>query len=479
MTDYGGRPEFDLCDSASATSSTLVITPSSGRDILKRHTQSGSIVHRIQEFNDVNFLNSPQPLRLHQLPPYFQSTMFQSQSTGKGPIQPHVSNLPRRKPKQSSAGALPREPPTLVKPDAVKSLSSTSIRTNAAKSPSPPRSSPSPSPSSSKSRGLKAYLVDDEPSRSIAGVYVKPITPIAPVLEVGNALNPSKGHIQPHITNVPRRRARRPHLPLRAQTPVEQRRLREKEAWKKARCLQEVIKGSGVWVAFWDWERAFEDSDDEDQSNVSFVDELLHAERIIQVITREQRDLDLVASTDGIEDAPKNVLKLFLPLEIVRVRDDGVSHLSIKQISLARRFLLNMISPLTTGGRDSASETVALTSVPTTPTTSSTPSISCCSSSLTSPFASPTSSPYSLPPSSTSSERKRLIITVPKGECAVDALALVVVAFSVLGDIPEASTPFILEFLIRLYDLEGLDHHWQGALSCDGVEWLEGVLQVQ
>ncbi|KAJ4471557.1 hypothetical protein J3R30DRAFT_1094255 [Lentinula aciculospora] len=469
MKKYG-QPEFD-CDSASATSSTLVITPSSGHDILKRHTQSGSIVHCIQKSSNINLSHSPQLPRLQPLPSYLQSSMYRPQSAGKGPIQPHISNLPRRKPRQSSTGVLQ---PTLVKPDAVKSLSSASIRTNAARSPSPHRSSSSSS--SSQSVGPKAYFVDDEPSPSVVELYVKPITPTAPALELGHSLPPSKGHIQPHVNNMPRRRPRRPQLSSRTHTTTEQRRLRDIEAWLKERCVQEVIKGSGVWVAFWEWENASEENDDREHSGALFAKESLSAERVIQVIYCDQ-------AADG--DAQENVLKLFLPRQAVRAQDDGVPHLSLEQISLARNYL-SEISSSTNVKHDLVHTTsTSSSSMPPTPTTISTPSLSRSSSSPTSPFASSLSSPYPLVPSSIPSGSnigRRLLITVPSRECAVDALALVVVVFSLLGDIPLVvpttadATSCILDFLIRLQDLEGLDHHWRGALSCDGVEWLEGVL---
>ncbi|KAJ3850289.1 hypothetical protein EV368DRAFT_84695 [Lentinula lateritia] len=475
MTDCG-RPDF--CDSASATSSSLVITPASGHDISKPHTQSGSIVHRIQKPQNVDLSNSPQRLRLQQLPPYLQSIMYQPQSTGKGPIQPHVSNLPRRKPRQKSVGAFPKESPTLATPDAVKALSSASIRTNAARSPTPPRSSSSSS--SSQPRGPKAYFVDDEPSPSVAPIYIKPSVP---AFELGHVIPQSKGHVQPHITNMPRRRPRRPHSLL---STIETSAKQHRERWEKARCLQEVIKGSEVWVAFWDWENESEESDDEDPSDDSLAEELLRADRVIQIICQEQEDQgnteDSTASAGGVEDALKNVLKLFLSPRVVRVRDDGVPHTSLEQMSLARAFLSNILPHRT----DNFARTTSTpsSSIPPTPRTASTPSLSRSSSSSTSPFP----SSYSSTHSSTSVEsrsNKRLLITVPSKEYAVDALAIVVIAFSLLGDITllatsadetESSVSPILEFLIRLNDLEELHPHWRGALSCDGIDWLDGVL---
>ncbi|KAJ4487051.1 hypothetical protein C8J55DRAFT_320777 [Lentinula edodes] len=479
MTDCS-RPDF--CDSASATSSSLVITPASGHDISEPHTQSGSIVHRIQKPKNVDLLNSPQQLRLQQLPPYLRSIMYQPQSTGKGPIQPHVSNLPRRKPRQRSVGALPKGSPTLGTLDAVKALSSASIRTNAARSPTPPRSSSS-SFSESQPRGPEAYFVDDEPSPSVAPIYIKPS---APAFELGHVIPQSKGHIQPHITNMPRRRPRRPRSLLsRIETSTKQRKLRDRERWEKARYLQEVVKGSEVWVAFWDWENASEESDDEDQSDDSLAEELLRADRVIQIISREQEDQGYTEDSTvptGDVDALKNVLKLFLSPQVVRVRDNGVPHTSLEQMSLARAFLSDILPRRTENSARATSTPTS--SVPPTPRTASTPSLSRSSSSSTSPFP----SSYSLTPSSTSSEsrsNKRLLITVPSKEFAVDALALVVIAFSLLGDITslatfadetESSVSPILEFLNRLNDLEGLDPHWRGALSCDGIDWLDGVL---
>ncbi|KAJ4496750.1 hypothetical protein C8R41DRAFT_258907 [Lentinula lateritia] len=472
MTDCG-RPDF--CDSASATSSSLVITPASGHDISEPHTQSGFIVHRIQKPKNVDLSNSPQQLRLQQLPPYLRSIMYQPQSTGKGPIQPHVSNLPRRKPRQRSVGAFPKGSPTLATLDAVKALSSASIRTNAARSPTPPRSSSS-SFSGSQPRGPEAYFIDDEPSPSVAPIYIKPS---APAFELGHVIPQSKGHIQPHITNMPRRRPRRPRSLLsRIETSTQQRKLRDRERWEKARCLQEVVKGSEIWVAFWDWENTSEESDDEDQSDDSLAEELLRADRVIQIISREQEDqMDSIASTGGVEDALKNDLKLFLSPRVVRVRDDGIPHTSLEQMSLARAFLSNVLPRRT----DNLART---SSVPPSPRTASTPSLSRSSSSSASPFP----SSYSLTPPSTSAEsrsNKRLLITVPSQEYAVDALAIVVIAFTLLGDITflttsadekESSVSPILEFLIRLNDLEELHPHWRGALSCDGIDWLDGVL---
>ncbi|KAE9404760.1 hypothetical protein BT96DRAFT_972973 [Gymnopus androsaceus JB14] len=451
---------------AKATFIPVFVTPLS----VKQHTPASNNV-------DINF-KPPQPPRLQQLSSVYPN-MFQAQSSGKGPIQPHVSNLPRRKPRQSSAAKPPAR-----RPSPVASLSSASIRTNAAASPSR-TASPSPLSSFSLSRQApKAYFVDDEPSPSLAGLNPKPLTPTALALELSHALPSSKGHIQPHVTNMPRRRPTRPQLlPLRAQTTPEQRRQREKEVWAKERCLQEVIKDSGVIVKV-----LREEDEDQIVDEALLVDEVLRAERVIRIVSQtegeengtvEQEEL----GSDVSKLRPMGVLKLLLPHETVHARDDGVPHLSAVQISLARDFISQPLhSPLPT----------AMPGTPTssTPTTLSTPSLSrSSSSSATSPFPlSLSSSPYRGASSSLSPEKnpgKRILITVPNREYAVDAFALVLLAFSMPGNLPaiRSTTPApafppsllssTLDMLIRLHDLEDLDLQWRGALSCDGVEWVE------
>ncbi|KIK60826.1 hypothetical protein GYMLUDRAFT_596552 [Collybiopsis luxurians FD-317 M1] len=99
---------------------------------------------------------------------------------------------------------------------------------------------------------------------------------------------------------------------------------------------------------------------------------------------------------------------------------------------------------------------------------------------------------------------KRLLITVPRKECTVDAMALVVLVFGLLSGVVDAnmdtnastdtgtdtgtstSTTALLcdsntdsptlDMLIRVHDIEELGIAWRGALSCEGVEWLDGVV---
>ncbi|KAF9075513.1 hypothetical protein BDP27DRAFT_1315176 [Rhodocollybia butyracea] len=416
MTDYGA-PELDFCDSASASSSALVITPLSGQDLLKR---PDSIVPQIQ--NDTPFkLSTP------QLQPYRRPNMF------KGPIQPHVSNLPRRKPRRKAAKGV-----------ASKSLSSASIRTNAAASPSIPPSSVRSSSSSSRSRSPRPYFINND-SPSVAGFIAKPVTATSPSLELSRAHPLSKGHLQPHVTNMPRRRPKHPRTPIRSSISLDQRRQQEKEAWVEARCLQEVGKGSGVWVAFWDWENQNDSDDNGDgeqpRLDISFADELLCAERVIRVGLRAQEEIP----ESEIEE---NLLSILLLPQLVQGHDDGTPHLSDEQLFSARDFLSQLPKSIS----EHANSTTALPS-----------SLSSC------PDA--------------SSPSKRVLISIPNQEYTADAIALVVLTLSLLDFLPAAadfSMPSFgspaLNMLVRLHDEEDLGLPWRGAMSCDGIEWLDDII---
>ncbi|KAF5366034.1 hypothetical protein D9758_006631 [Tetrapyrgos nigripes] len=104
---HSPSPDFDFPDSASAISSTLVLTPHSGQNVSKWHADrivsspGSSVVDNSSIFNPSPKVSQPQPppttLRLLALRPNpNRDPMFQNH--GKGPVQPHVNNLPRRRP---------------------------------------------------------------------------------------------------------------------------------------------------------------------------------------------------------------------------------------------------------------------------------------------------------------------------------------------------------------------------------------------
>ncbi|KAF5387251.1 hypothetical protein D9757_006850 [Collybiopsis confluens] len=570
--------DLDSNEFATSKSSTLVVSPGS---------------EPVKGKRNISVAPGPQPPFLPHLqlqPLSFQANMFAG-GNGKGPIQPHASNLPRRK--------LRRTAP--AKKSKSISTSSTSIRTNAARSPHSIPTSPSPAsvlisaPSYPPSFKDKPYFIDPEPTPSIlAGVTAVDTT--RPLLGSHSTPEPaisplSKGHVQPHLSNVPRRK-RQTLSQLTVKSHVD-----SKEAWIKRRCLQEVIKGSGIWIAFWDWMAETETEEESEAGNEPFVREVLSADRVIKVFSR----LDGVENRESAElDA--DALKLFIsPDPILQSWEDGMTRLSAEQIRAAKAYLdrccssqdcscssmgehsfppipealapspafvaaasfsaLSSSTPITR-----ATRTAVSVSGPSSRSTASTPS-----SRFYSPFsdtpsaASPFTSLLSKMSSSSSSSHsnvdtdidsdaprssaKRLMITVPSEEYAVDAITLVIVALSVkLKGVAEAmrkeeevtallsssssgassdtagqgeeapvadvsgwtsddesnaaadvSSSFFtptaasiesplpspppwsptFDLLIRMHDFEDLGPSWRGALSTEGVEWLDEVVFLQ
>ncbi|THU98403.1 hypothetical protein K435DRAFT_30322 [Dendrothele bispora CBS 962.96] len=351
-------PDLDTLDSASATSSTLVLTPHSGQNnAAKWHVDRvfniGQSVHGAPDLKRAPPVPTLPNLRLLALRPNSNSNpnpMFQNQ--GKGPIQPHVNNLPRRsKPPQ-------RKPVVNKRGGTQSSLSSEESNSKAEKHnrPSTPssgdddgitdsisvhsthNSSPSRSPQQRLSRrssikshdnaaphlnnnrhddgdapvllhndNERSYLYDRihgrlhlhlherendaSPSELAATRHLLSLLNSSPSAST-TLINPHhngqtqgpKGHVQPHVSNIPRRRKGRgrnelvldPHhhrhhqqqhslafqahgntnrsgMVLLHPSPsmtAEDKKAKRRRLWEAERCFQEILRGSGVWVGF-------------------------------------------------------------------------------------------------------------------------------------------------------------------------------------------------------------------------------------
>ncbi|KAK7472184.1 hypothetical protein VKT23_000306 [Stygiomarasmius scandens] len=506
-------PDLDIFDSASTTSSTLVLTPLSGHNN-KWH------VDRVFTSQSVTPVYKPPQLpnlRLLALRPT-SNTMFQNQ--GKGPVQPHVNNLPRRRPlqkpintssdRQGRAAALSSDSSSSNSNSRSNSPSSgvtdsVSVHSthNSSPSRSPQRRPPSPPSSVSSSQSYAARhltplnydrgrfyarnLVEHDPSPSELAV-TRQLLNTPPFKSSSVTLNgePAKGHVQPHVSNIPRRK--RPTQLVQAKQSgqvrmlsAEEKKAKKRRHWEAGRCFQEVLRGSGIWVGFsravsarTGWVQVKEvilSSDSEEVVNGQGCEEEEFVEgmsdRVVRICVNPSGtkhgvhhgalgddDNDLVEN-DG------NVLRLFVSQE--GVRDDGIPHLSPKQIDALRSFL--SVSPPSSDSSGNSSPS--------------------CSSSST--LVSPSFNVR------TASVQRRLCIITPP-ECAVDAIALAIIAclsHSHLSQIPSLSPSHIetlkaienlsgsqtLAFLARLYDIEDVQMAWRGVLSCDGVELLEKMLE--
>ncbi|TFK33825.1 hypothetical protein BDQ12DRAFT_738571 [Crucibulum laeve] len=252
-----------VASSMSVVSSTLVVTPLPGKG-LKLATMA---------FGD----------------PYVQA--------GKGFIQPHHSNLPRRrkqpKPTNNDKHDTTPKPPPVEKaqtPDVTASTPVTFPKNELSSLP-PPTTASNTTP--------------DVPSNGTK----------------------TKGHLQPHVTNLPRRQKK----PL----TTEQLAVRRRETRERKWCLQEVVLGSGLFVGL---------SEDEDEDEEEEGEDVYQGyEGVVRVCVRRTDD-DETNNKDG------RVLRISIPSESIGL-DDGIAALSSAQIQSACAFLHRIRSGATSNAR--------------------------------------------------------------------------------------------------------------------------------
>ncbi|KAK7039027.1 hypothetical protein VNI00_010419 [Paramarasmius palmivorus] len=457
---------------------------------------------------------------------------------GKGPLQPHISNLPRRRPKRTPNNAPPpvrrkavRAPSSSSTENASranKTLHSSNRTTCPSDSPLPQQpsrnSSPSPSParSSSSSRSSSASSSEEANDNVLTG----DTTPSRSIPHSLGLPKP-KGHLQPHVHHMPRRR--RTHLKL---SPEEQH-AKWREEWDMRKHKQEVVKGSGIWIAFDIGTSAFvavskgkekvlsseEEEDEADaekrQEFARYAHETEERERrmfkyILRVETRPPLDaVDATCSSIG-EDG--NTHRFYIPTD--SLRDDGVAGLSNEQLTSAAKTIQEFWSSEDTTGENSDRKNLLIVTPRNRPVEAISLAIlvyhlhaqhSC--SSAPSPVANILPRRPSTPPAlrfdigvsssapSSAPENTHEIVTssspVPETTLSTSWLE----SSSVHSAVPSSSVdpPAIvsvdpmtpegaaqspaLAVLTRMHDLEDLKEAWRGALSYEGVACIDEVLR--
>ncbi|KAF9262629.1 hypothetical protein L218DRAFT_945170 [Marasmius fiardii PR-910] len=405
---------------------------------------------------------------------------------GKGPIQPHFTNLPRRRPKRmltnasDATQAIQQRPLSSSSKNASErqtSSSSFSNKTNYLTTSQLPLLTPasyvpsgpsfnSTTTSSSQNNALSGF----GPNENVITRSTSPSLPQSLSL----ALPKPKGHIQPHANNIPRRK--------RVQLNPEQLRRKLRQEWIACIHKEEVLIGSGVWVSFdlkdpevCGLNKGEIELDKFDEGTRQELDE--YVKETEKTYLQTFRHVVKVVASPAVGDATGidesgQIVTLLISNDCRR--DDGVPCVSTKQLSFVSRLVLNQYG----------SDTIEVPE-----------------------------------------ERKeRILITVPRARSA-DAIALAIIACQAAGvrsipftntsiplsrvhsraptrgSSPEPSSfhteipsfpPILpadpmthagalqspaLTLLARMYDLEDLDEAWKGALSVSGLERVNEVLE--
>ncbi|ESK91456.1 hypothetical protein Moror_2680 [Moniliophthora roreri MCA 2997] len=446
--------------------------------------------------------------------------MNSSGRDGKGPLQPHISNLPRRRPGKRIAAA-----PATNKKAAGRASSSSSTenasktpntnilhssnRTNCSGSPMP-QPSPGSSPSSSVSSSSTSSSSSSDPRND------NPLTgATTPSIPYSLALPKPKGHVQPHAHHMPRRR--RPHLKL---SPEEQR-LGWREDWDTKKHKQEIVKGSGVWIAFDIGTSAFvhalakgkhkvlSSEEEEDEADIAkreeferYARETEHAERRVfkRIIRVETRPPLEAVNEDGCVREDDNTVRFFVPID--SLQDDGTPSLSEQQLAFAAKTFQELWS-LDSG--DSDLESMLIVTPRNRPVDAIALAVLAYSlktfqhTSLPSPVANiipqrpltPPSLKFDVKPSSSPPDE----LVTPCSPVLAPTLptSWLETSSSPSMDSPPPSPPAIvsvdpmtpqgaaqspaLAVLTRMHDLEDLKDAWRGVLSYEGVAYVNEVLK--
>ncbi|KAF6748697.1 hypothetical protein DFP72DRAFT_853328 [Ephemerocybe angulata] len=270
---------MDQCNSvfsslASASSSTLIVTP-------------------LPKGDDLLFSTQAPPRRR---PPGVPMTRMAppTRMSGKGFIEPHFSHLPRR-----------------VKKVPSRRSRSSSGDTNRAEG------------------GFESKGTGRSPSRDPIErrPIAEPVPSSAPISR--QAKHPGQGPLQPHVSNLPRRHARRPH------SIAHQR--------EERLCLQEIGAGSRIFVGLsrgvWKGEAAAGSSSDEDDEEEEDSLKQRYA-AIVRLVTSDEGTEDDAGSS---KDA--HVL-LRLPLPKSEPDEAGCTQLTARQLRLACSFLYERHRPV-------------------------------------------------------------------------------------------------------------------------------------
>lgn len=301
-------PGPGLSPTGSASSSTLVVTPN-------------VIPHpKLRERCGINL-----SLSIDLAPPM--------QQPGKGHLQPHVSNLPRR---------IVRKKESMLQMPAADKDELDEESVEAAPSSPSPASTTSSASSSSLSRSPR-------PSLSSQHILFRPISvPPASIShhsDSNNLTRPNpKGHIQPHIGHLPRRRRK-------VLQPAAKLRIQRKEQLERHKRRYQYV-GGGVWVAFEsnvsDHERTGEIGGEKLE-----LDKRVH----IRAVVSESESTPPPPPPPLLEDDGRTLI-LYIPLRLIphpepdpmqtdvllatpRPNDNGITHLTSQQIRAGCDFLLN------------------------------------------------------------------------------------------------------------------------------------------
>ncbi|KAG7091357.1 hypothetical protein E1B28_010399 [Marasmius oreades] len=382
---------------------------------------------------------------------------------GKGPIQPHVSNLPRRKPRRLLTNVRDANREIRRKPLSSSSKNASGRQTSSSSSSNKTNYlSNSQLPNAFSGSGLNENVITRETTPSLPHSLVLP-------------LPKPKGHVQPHADHLPRRK--------RVQLNPQQLRRKWRQKWAASMYKQEVLKGSGVWVAFDLNDLGIRGIEGEDvvvdevgEATRREVDEyakeieeshLLTFQHIVKVVVSST-----VADGADIEEYGQTV-KLFIFQDCQS--DDGVPCVSNEQLLFISRLVQDRHGSAVASGVDERKERILITVPYTRSTDAMALAIVACraagirSISLTNAPTAPTRVHSRAPTRTSSPEPSSSLRT----EIPSSPPILSTDPMTQAGAIQSPA----LTYLARMYDLEDLDEAWKGALSFSGLERVNVVLE--
>ncbi|KAL0572301.1 hypothetical protein V5O48_009667 [Marasmius crinis-equi] len=410
---------------------------------------------------------------------------------GKGPVQPHVSNLPRRKPRRGPVPAASHVPKVVDRKRSVPSSSenasgkqtsssSSSNRTNypsdspITQPPFPSVHLPSQSSSSTTSSSQNNASSRFEPNDNVVTRETTPSLPHSLAL----ALPKPKGHVQPHAQHLPRRK--------RCRLSPEELKKKWRLLWDAEMHKEQVIRGSGVWLAFdvaGPAPKAVEedprdgkadDGDNYDQEQKRELEEFARETESNHVqtfrrIVKVARSPDAADERDTEDDG--QTVRLFIPRE--HESDDGIPCLSGAQLTDVAHLMQDLHHSEDSEADDAGKTEKVLLIVPQGRSSDAMALaiVTCRALGLLSiPFANasmpasrvPTRAPS---PVLSSSVHADFPLHLPPPILSADPLSR-----------ERALHSPALTFLARMYDVEELGEAWRGALSSSGVESVNEVL---
>ncbi|KAK1230933.1 hypothetical protein PQX77_005964 [Marasmius sp. AFHP31] len=412
----------------------------------------------------------------------------------KGHIQPHVSNLPRRRPKRAPADnrvtkAVDRGQTVSSSSDNASGKQSAPTSTNKTNYPtdSPfPETSPFPEPfpapqlpsQSTSFSSRDSSSQNNAPSRFDPDEYVvtRETTPSLPH-SLALALPKPKGPVQPHAHHMPRRK--------RCQLSPGEQKKRWRQMWEEGLHTEEVIHGTGVYVAFdaigmddlaLRKDRREGNADEDDHERMKRLERADFAEEVeTRNLQSFRRVVKVVRSPEtgdvhGIEDDGTT-----LELSISRdcEQDDGIPCVSTAQLARVATLLQEQHRSELPEADDKEKKARVLITVPRIRATDAIALaiIACRSFGLLSiPFTN-ASMPVSRAPTRPTSP---IALFSHRSDFPLYLLPPVLPADPLSRD--GALQLPALTLLARMHDLEDLAEPWRGALSSSGVELVNEVI---